>query len=650
MSKNNCILLPLMIVTAFFASIAGADVRLPSIIDSNMVLQQNTKVPIWGWAQPNENIQIETSWGYLTSTTADKAGNWKVKIQTEKAGGPHQITIKANNTITLNNVLTGEVWLCSGQSNMEVPITYVAVFYTGVINAEAEVAQANYPQIRLFDVKNDYSIEPKKDCTGTWKECNSQTAATFSAAGYFFGRKLYKELNVPIGLITCDWGGTPAQSWTSTETLEKVPGFEESVKLLKDKDKAKQIIAQFQEKLAGWQQLIKKTDPGFTGKWQNPDTNDNNWKTMNLPVNWEHAGLSDFDGSVWFRKTITLSSDWLGKELTLKLGAIDDYDTTYFNGTKIGETDNWYENRKYNVPNGLAIEGKNVITVRAYDTQGLGGLTGPAKYMKLYKYDDQSIAVDGKWKYKIGLDNKNIPKKPQPPLINHYQAPATLYNAMLNPIIPYGIAGAIWYQGESNADNPKQYKILFPAMIKCWRDAWGQGDFPFYYVQIAPYRYYKINSAFLREAQFMTLSVPNTGMIVTTDITNLDNIHPENKQDVGKRLALWALAKTYNKEEIVCSGPLYKSMKIQDDKIRLFFDYLGGGLIAKDGDLTHFTIAGEDKKFHPAKAVIDGDTVVVSSDDVKKPVAVRFGFDNTATPNFFNKAQLPASTFRTDNW
>ncbi|MBN1796414.1 MAG: hypothetical protein JW804_07060 [Sedimentisphaerales bacterium] len=643
-----------ILITSFLSTVCNADVTLPAIISSNMVLQQDTDVPLWGWAEPNENIQVQTSWGsrnFGTSTKAGSGGDWEVKIKTPKAGGPYTITIKGNNSLELTNILIGEVWICSGQSNMEMPVGFVNNNYNGVINYEEELTKADYPQMRFFDVKNEISLEPEKDCVGSWQICDSKTAYNFSAVGFFFGKKLHNELNVPIGLISSDWGGTPAEAWTSAECLEDVPGFEEYLELLKDPVKAKKAIAEYEQKLADRDKLIKEKDDGFVNLWHKPDIDDSGWDTMNLPTNWEEAGLENFDGVVWFRKTIELSKDWTGKELTIELGAIDDEDITYFNGIEIGTMHDWSAIRKYKIPAELAKEGKNVISVRVYDGQSAGGMTGPAKNMKIYKADNQSqsIALDGIWKYSVGLDYKDIPQMPEQQQISYYKAPANLYNAMLHPIIPFGIRGAIWYQGESNAGNPEQYKILFPAMIQCWRGNWMQGDFPFYYVQIAPYENYRTNSAFLREAQFETLSLSNTGMVVTTDITNLRNIHPRNKQDAGKRLALLALAKNYG-SEIVCSGPLYKSMEIQGDKIRLYFDYIGGGLTAQDGDLTDFTIAGADKKFVPAKAVIDGNTVVVSSDNIKEPVAVRFGFDNAATPNFFNKAGLPASTFRTDDW
>lgn len=454
----------------FNFTLAYAQIELPSVISDNMVLQQQFEAPIWGWANPGEKISVTASWDQKeVKATADANGKWMVTLKTPQAGGVHTITI---NEIVLKNILIGEVWICSGQSNMWWPLSQT-------MNAETEIAAANYPEIRLYYAAREFADEPKKNCYGKWTDCNPQTAASFSAVAYFFGRELHQELGVPIGLIHTSWGGTPAEAWTRKEVLQSDP--ELSI-----------YLKRFEEKVAA-------AEPGIVPRDQ--------------------------------------------------------------------------------------------------------------------------------------------------------RSPSSLYNAMIAPLIPFGIKGTIWYQGESNTREAKLYETLFPAMIENWRDDWRQGDFPFYFVQIAPYNYdIPVICAMLRDSQRKSLSVPNAGMAVTLDIGNPDDIHPRNKQDVGKRLALWALAKDYAGENIVYSGPLYKSMKIEKNKIRLFFDHVGKGLMAKGDELTHFEIAGADRQFFPARAKIDGKTVVVSSNPVKKPVAVRFAFQNTNEPNFFNKAGLPASSFRTDDW
>lgn len=454
----------------FNNTLAYAQIELPSVISDNMVLQQQFEAPIWGWANPGEEISVTASWDQKeVKATADAYGKWMVTLKTPQSGGVYTITI---NEIVLKNILIGEVWICSGQSNMWWPLSQT-------MNAETEIAAANYPEIRLYYAAREFADEPKKNCYGKWTECDPQTAAAFSAVAYFFGRELYQELGVPIGLIHTSWGGTPAEAWTRKEVLQS------------DSELAI-YLERFKQKIAA-------TEPGIVPRDQ--------------------------------------------------------------------------------------------------------------------------------------------------------RSPSSLYNAMIAPLIPFGIRGAIWYQGESNTREAKLYEKLFPAMIENWRQDWRQGDFPFYFVQIAPYNYdIPVICALLRDAQRKNLSVPNTGMAVIMDIGDPNDIHPRNKQDVGKRLALWALAKDYGKQTIVYSGPLYKAMKIEKNKIRLMFDYVGKGLMAKGGELTHFEIAGEDRKFFHAKAKIDGKTVVVSSDKVKKPVAVRFSFSNIDEPNFFNKEGLPASSFRTDDW
>ncbi|HEG44087.1 MAG TPA: hypothetical protein ENH94_08570 [Phycisphaerales bacterium] len=624
-----------------------ADVTLPAVIADNMVLQRQAQCSLWGWADPGEKINVKASWQWFfgKSTTADKDGKWKVSIKTPKASNaPHTITIKAANTITLENILIGEVWICSGQSNMEMGMTMIS-------NAEQEIAQADYPNIRLFDAAHAISATPVKDVTGSWVQCSPEAAKThgswggFSATAYYFGRKLHKELNIPIGLIATNWGGTPAQSWTSIEMLLTMPDFADQVKLIPDNSATKKAKQKYEKDLAKWQKASKTIDLGTTGKWFRPQLDDSAWKTLDLPSFFQNTDIGNIDGIVWYRRNIDVPEDLASKDMIISLGPIDDRDVTFFNGTKIGETAAWVANRNYKIPAALVKAGANTIAVRVHDTGGAGGFSGTASQMYLQS-GDKKIPLAGPWRYKVGM----IPQKPVAPGGLTAHTPASLYNGMIHPLTPLTIRGAIWYQGESNVAAPKQYQTLFPNMIKSWRDAWNLGDFPFYYVQIAPWKYGKTNSAYLREAQLMTLSTPNVGMAVTMDIGNIYDIHPKNKLDVGERLALWALAKDYGQKNLVYSGPVYKSMKIEGDKIRLSFDYTGSGLIAKDGPLSHFTIAGSDKNFVPATATIENDTIVVSSNKVPNPVAVRFAFTNKDEPNLANKESLPASSFRTDNW
>jgi sialate O-acetylesterase len=494
-----------------FSSAVFSEVKLPAIISDNMVLQQKTSVPIWGWAEPGEKVTVKGSWQWFwgTSTNADVDGKWKVKIRTPKAGNPQTLTITGNNEIVLNDVLIGEVWVCSGQSNMEMRLS-------STDNASESAATANYPEIRFFTVKRSVSHVPLDDCEGEWTMCSPENVADFSAVGYYFGKKLHEDLRVPVGLIHSSWGGTPAEAWTPNEDLKAEPEF----------------------------------DPIF---------------------------------DVWQQRTIEYPQKQKEYEKAL------------------------------------------------------------AEWDKQVKEAENSGVVE--------LKKPHAPFGPDNP-----RYPASLYNAMIKPIIPYTIKGVIWYQGESNGSRGYQYRKLFPVLIQSWRGNWQQGDFPFYFVQLANYKQSKPepvddNWAELREAQLMALSLPNTGMAVAIDIGDSKTIHPKNKKDVGNRLALWALAKDYGKK-IPYSGPLYKSMQIRGNKIVLEFDHIFGGLVAKDNKpLTHFSIAGQDKKFVWADAEIVDDTVVVSSPQVLRPLAVRYAWQiNPQGCNLYNKANLPASPFRTDNW
>jgi len=471
--------LGLATVFVYLVTSAFAQVKLPAIFANNMVLQQQSDAPIWGWSSPGEKIVVNGNWmnAKAATTHANSSGKWMVKVKTPPAGGPYTLTIQGNETLVLKDIMIGEVWICSGQSNMEMPVQGWGD-KTPIVNSIEEIQNANYPKIRIFTVKRDMSLTPQEDVTGTWAAVSPETVANFSATAYFFGRTLYQNLNVPIGLIHASWGGTVAEAWTSGSALR---------------------------------------------------------------------ALGDFDQT-------------LDKMDSLQLSQADDQKAT----------------------------------------------------------------------------NKN--------------APTVLYNAMIAPLIPFGIKGAIWYQGEANVSRAEQYERLFPTLIRDWRNRWNEGKFPFYFVQIAPFNYKgdSTAAAALRDAQRKTLSLPNTGMAVTLDIGNIDNIHPANKQDVGKRLSLWALAKTYGKS-ISYTGPLYKSKKRKGNTIILSFDGAKNGLVAKGGALDLFEIAGEDHNFVPASATIQGNKIIVHAEQVLNPEEVRFAWRDVSEPHLFNTEGLPASSFTTED-
>jgi sialate O-acetylesterase len=634
------------------AAVCRADVRLPGIFGDNMVLQRDAQVAVWGWAGPGERVRVQPGWDSDgVETAGDEWGHWLVSVQTLDAGGPYTLTVAGDTTVTLENVMVGEVWLCSGQSNMEWKVA-------DTDGAREAIAAADEPSIRLCTVPNRRSLHPRIDCRARWVQCTPETVAGFSAVGYFFGRTLHEALDVPIGLISADWGGTPIEAWMSEDAIAEFGEFAPTLQIieaLRDPARRRDVVEAMDRK---WWDNLDLLGPDAPGReWTGVGFRDDGWRTMRLPATWGPDDLGGFDGIARFRKAFPLPALWGGRPATLELGPIDDRDDTWVNGVHVGgmrAPGCWNTPRRYNVPAGVLRPGLNVIAVRVYDTGGLGGINGQPEQMVLTPAEGSDlmpISLAGEWRYRAGTPASTLP--PLPSTVGVSQNTATvLYDGMIAPIVPYGIRGVVWYQGESNRRRPEQYRRLFPALIVQWRDAWGLGDFPFYYVQIAPFRYGgdRGEAAALREAQLRTLAVPGTGMVVTTDIGDPDDIHPRNKQEVGRRLALWALAKTYGRSDVEPSGPIYRSMTVEGNAIRIAFDHVGGGLACHGPALTDFRIAGRDQAFFDATARIDGDTVIVSSPQVPQPVAVRFGWEAAPEPNLFNADGLPASPFRTDAW
>ena len=650
--KKNLILLMLLCSIC-----TQAQITLQPMFSDNMVLQQKTSAPIWGETKPGKQVTVTTSWNkHHYTTTADRNGHFKVNVETPKAGGPYTITINTDNEQrTLQNVLIGEVWLCTGQSNMEMPLAA----WGFIDNYEQEIANADqYPNIRIINMKHVISPQPRTDIAATtegWEVCSAKTIPGFSAAGYFFAVNLQKNLNVPIGLIATNWGGTLAEAWTSEESLRLMPYFNDAIDKVKnmpaDVEKAKTIYEQ--EEKAYWK-AIKDGEQGVeNGKylWAAANHNDNAWPVMQMPAKVEEAGIPGFDGVVWIRKTIDIPADWEEHELTLNLGAIDDEDNTFFNGVEIGHTDSWFAPRSYNVPAELVKPGKATIAIRIMDTGADGGLTGKPEDVYIARGNNK-ISLADNWKYKIAVDMRNYPPKPVN-MANNPNAPTVLYNAMLNPLVGYALKGAIWYQGESNVDRAFQYRELLPLMVNDWRTKWNS-DLHFYIVQLANFMRQQTvpeesTWAELREAQMWTAQhLKNTGIACAIDIGLENDIHPKNKQEVGRRLALAALAQTYGKK-IEYSGPLYTGYQIEDNKIRIFFDH-AQGMTLPQGNV--FTIAGPDQKFYWAKARVEGNTITVWADQVPFPVAVRYAWaNNPVTENLvYNSAALPMYPFRTDQW
>lgn len=663
MSRSRVPALTLLIASAV-AAIAPADVRLPAVLTSNMVVQGDADASIWGWADPGEEVTVSADWAAPVTVRADRDGRWRASVRTPApraadAFKPHTITVAGKNTIVLDNVLIGEVWICSGQSNMEMFVGDHGGGYRGVVNWRKEAEEATYPAIRFFTVQNAVSTKPEEDCKSVplvekstgWVECSPSSVVNFSAAAYFFGCELHKSLNIPIGLIATDWGGTPAQAWTSEESLAP---FEHYTRELHEVRARAQGGGE--HPMRAWWDKVEAIDRKAMLKGdshpRDPAYDDSAWSLARVPGSWEPY-LGSFDGLAWYRRTIHIREDWKDKILTLSLGAIDDMDATYFDGMPIGSTigpDKWFAPRTYSIPARVVAPGAHTIAVRVLDTGGAGGFGGQPDQLFIQPADKSAepMSLAGYWRYTRSAPLSDLPPLSEaqgPRLTSH--TPTALYNAMIAPLTNMAIRGAIWYQGESNRGRAEEYDTLFPAMITSWRRAWGRGDFPFYYVQIAPFRYGgdKGETARLREAQRRTLSLSNTGMAVTMDIGNPDDIHPANKQDVGKRLALWALARTYGKSDIEYSGPLAVEIAPTQSGVNVRFEH-ARGLTARGGKLESFEVAGDDGQFVPAEATIIGaDTIQVSSPRVRDPRAVRYGWCDACAPNLFNAAGLPASPF-----
>ncbi len=644
----------------------------PLIMD-NMVLQRESNVPLWGHGTPGTEVKIQASWGENGKTLVQPDSSWMLKLRTPHAGGPYTLAITHDDTsMSISNVLVGEVWLCSGQSNMEMPMMGWPPADTVLASGE-EISHATYPNLRLCTVRRAFSAVPESTCNASWVECSPATIPGFSATAFFFGKKLHETLGVPVGLIQASWGGTAVESWISARCLSLLPEFTATLQSLKE-------CANGRYQIMEWLRKYKTIDlQGRKGenKWQDLNCEDNDcatrsyddsiWRVMRLPTLWEKTEVGNFDGIVWFRKNVLVPSLWVGKNLVLELGPVDDIDGTYVNGIKVGSHEGegqWNVKRIYKVPGSIVDSTIVQIAVRVIDYQGGGGIYGdPATMMLHPEQSGDTISLAGDWRYApvaelmgnalfvFGPRGNQYESRPRFPIDLSANTPTALYNGMIAPVVPFSIRGAVWYQGESNTERPRQYHSLFALLIENWRADFAVGDFPFYFVQLAPFDYgTATQSQYLREAQAAALSVQNTGMAVTLDIGDAKNIHPANKRDVGQRLALWALAKTYG-HLVEYSGPIYKSNKKRKGSIELFFEHADKGLVLKEGSKGNsIQIAGSDRVFRDAMVKVHGRTLVVSSPDVLHPVAVRYAFSNTPIATLFNKAGLPAPSFRTDNW
>lgn len=627
----------ILFVGSLCISFIEAKITLPALVSDGMVLQRNQKLNVWGKADAGEKVEVK----FLNKnykTIADPTGNWKITLPEQKAGGPYTMTI---NEITLKDILIGDVWLASGQSNMELPMRRLIPLYAD------EIKNANNQNIRFFTVPQKYNFKsPQTELDGgKWEATNPQTILNFSGVAYFFAKELSQKNKVAIGIIHASLGGSPIQAWMDENSLKKYPEYLDEAKKWQNDELIKSTESTEQAMSKAWYTELNQSDIGLNQHWENFDLNDSDWKTMQIPGSWEDKEGS-FEGSVWFRKEINLTKNQAGKAAFLNLGRIKDADVTYINGTKVGNVTYEYPPRWYDIPAGVLKEGKNIIAVRITNGSGKGQFIADKPYY--LEIGGNKIDLKTEWKYKIGAKMEKM--APGQTFIRW--KPTGLYNAMINPLINYNIKGAIWYQGESNTGKPKEYGDLLTTMILDWRNKWNQKDMPFFTVQLANFMEPKTqpvesNWAELRDQQCqVSLSVPNTGLAVIIDLGEWNDIHPLNKKSVGDRLALQAL-KVADKKNIIADGPMYQSMKVEGNKIILFFKN-GTDDFAPVSELKGFAIKGQDGKYEWAKAKIEGNRVIVWNDTVSSPVSVRYDWADNPDGNLKNKAGLPASPFTTE--
>ena len=687
----------LTLAIAITALAAQAEVKLPGWMTSHMVLQQQTTVHLTATAKKGATVKITASWDQQTvKVQADKqTGAFAFDLRVPRAGGPFTITFDDGKKLVLEDVMSGEVWFCSGQSNMEMPVKG----WGRVKNFEQEVAAANHPLVRLFQVEKVVAHSPQTNVplghTKGWAVCSPEMIEEFSAAAYFFAREVSQKLGIAVGVVNSSWGGTPAESWVSHEKLSGVTGFEEHQKRVFetgfDEEKIQQL---YLAERAEWMKEIFGDDRGLKdgdltqAPWAQGDFDDSKWQKMSQPIHWNQTPeLKEFDGIVWLRRVIDIPAPLAVKDLKLELGPIDDEDCTYWNGTLVSTTTGWNISRHYTIPAHLLKPGRNILAVRIYDTSGDGGFCGDAKDFYL-KSDDTTIPLTGDWSWQKSMSAAEVkahsggvePKKP-----NDSWYPANLFNAMVAPFLDMPVRGFTWYQGCSNVGRAIQYEGLFQTLIHDWqarfnrnsevaaypKPAPSQNDrrrffqqpdskvLPFYFVQIANYLQRRdlqpqSELAAIREAQRKALKLDGVSMMVNIDIGEANDIHPKNKQEVGRRLALLALNRTYGREE-ACAAPEFYQMSVRDGRAILTFRPVqGSDNLAENADIKGFTIAGADRQWHVAKARIEGERwmqrVVVECPEVPYPVAVRYAWADNPECNLQTISGLPVGPFRTDDW
>lgn len=614
-----------------------------TIFGDGMVLQRGKPDAIWGWSEPGDTVHVTIA-GNTASAVAGADHRWQVSIEPPATGGPYTVEIAdAKQTVELKDVLVGDVWLCGGQSNMQLPLRMVN-------NSDAEIAAANDPQIRFFNVMPKTAYHPVNIVQGTWQAVTPQSAMWMSAVAYFFARDLRRRVHVPIGLVVDAVGGTPAESWTSAAALSRMHDFD--VPLAELAKLQAENAPEYGNYILHW---YDQYDVGQKEHWESSTLDDSAWTKVNVPGGFAELGVPSTAAVAWFRREITLPDPLPAGRAAIFLGSIERMDTAYINGQMVGASA-WVENpRVYPIRPGVLHAGRNLIAIRVFKTRPDGGFLAKPEELHLVLGDKSSIPLAGAWMGKLSVDAR--PPQPLPLAFENWPVmPSVLYEGMLRPLAPLSLAGAIWYQGEQNSERGYAYRRLLPVMIADWRQLFAQGDFPFYIVSLPGFKPRSATPVSgdqwteTRESQAITAAtVPNTCLAVTIDTGDADNIHAKDKAPVGDRLARCALAGYYHKK-VVDQGPTYARMKVVGSKVKIYFAHTDGGLVAKGGKAEEFSLAGSDQKWYWADARIEGKAIVLTSPEVPHPVAARYAWQSNPRATLYNGAGLPAVPFRTDNW
>jgi sialate O-acetylesterase len=620
---------------------ARADVALPRFLASGAVLQRETAWKLWGKAAPGEKVDVRLD-GKSIGTTIARSRDWSLALGAQPAGGPHRIEVIGKNRAVLEDVYFGDLWIASGQSNMELPMARVQVEYPDA------VAQASFPLIRFFRAPKEADFDgPRSDFSaGQWQPVTPESVRDMSAVAFFFARQVQAHHSIPIGIIDNSYGGSAVESWMSEQALKAYPEHLEQARRYRDEAYLRRIKDADARKNQAWYADVDASDRGLRGdpKWFENDVPEAQWKAVEVPGLWQDRGVIAGNGVVWFRRDVSLAPDAAGQPGLLILGRIVDADTAYVNGVEVGHTTYQYPPRRYAIPAGLLRAGNNSIAVRVTSPREQGGFVADKPYSLSVAGKDHDLS--GTWKYRVGVEAQPL----APDAYVGYKPPLGFYNALLAPLSKLRIKGVIWYQGETNTGNPDEYARSFPALIRDWRRTFGQGDFPFLYVQLADFMPASAQPgesqwAATREAQRLALAEPNTAMAVAIGTGEWNDIHPLRKKDIGERLALAARKLAYG-EDVVYSGPLFRALEVQESRVVLSFEHVGRGLTCKGDRLRDFAVAGPDGRFVWAHAAIRGTQVVVHSDLVPNPTRVRYAWaDNPDKANLYNQEGLPASPF-----